>query len=171
VKSAPFVVTSTVTYPGDMDELLLHTTDVSLTYSATTVVVLKRHLRYPSDADNAEKPLPDTVTGVPPSDTDDTGHTDDTAADTTYVYSTPLELNCCPFNDTSKRRGPTPDDAADAHSSRLLSTCRPTTVLLLSSKRHTRLDDSRKPAPNTLRRVPPDTGPSIGCTELTHKVE
>ena len=93
VKSTPFVVTSTVTYPGDMDELLLHTTDVSLTYSATTVVVLKRHLRYPSDADNAEKQLPDTVTGVPPSDTDDTGHTDDTAADTTYVYSTPLELN------------------------------------------------------------------------------
>ena len=127
-----------------MDELLLHTTDVSLTYSATTVVVLKRHRRYPSDADNAEKPLPDTVTGVPPSDTDDMGHTDDTAADTTYVYSTPLELNCWPFNDTSTERGPTPDDTADEHSTRPESTNRADTVLLASSTRHTSVDDSRK---------------------------
>jgi len=122
----------------------LHTTDEALTYSATTVVVLKRQRRYPRDADCALNPLPDTVTGVPPSVTDTNGHTDDTAADATYVYSTPLELNCCPFRDTSRRRAPTPDETAEAHSSSEESTTRATTVLLLSSKRHTRVDDSRK---------------------------
>jgi hypothetical protein len=47
VKSTPFVVTSTDTYPGTDDSLLLHTTDVLLTYSARTDVVLKRQRWYP----------------------------------------------------------------------------------------------------------------------------
>jgi len=78
------------------------------------------------------------------SDTDVNGHTDDTDAEATYVYSTPLELNCCPFRDTSTRRAPTPVDTADAHSNRRKSMNRATTVLLLSSNRHTKVDDSRK---------------------------
>jgi len=122
VKSTPFVVTSTDTYPDDDDALLLQTTNDSLTYMPTTVVVLKRHRRYPRDSDNEEKPLPDTVTGVLASATQIAGDTDDTAADGTYVYSTPLELNCCPFTETSTRRAPTPDDTADAHSTRPEST-------------------------------------------------
>ena len=124
--------------------MLLHKTREELRKRATTDVVLKRQRRYPRDSDTGMKPLPDTVTGVLTSDTAVKGHTDDTDADDTYVYSTPLELNCWPFKDTSTRRAPTPDDTADAHSTRPESMYRPTTVLLLSSKRHTRDDDSRK---------------------------
>jgi hypothetical protein len=57
--------------------------DVSLTHAARTDVVLKRHIKYPSDSDTDWKPLPDTVTGVLASDTAVEGHTDDTAADDT----------------------------------------------------------------------------------------
>ena len=64
VKSTPFVLTSTNTYPANDDAVLLHTSDVSPTYCARAVVVLNRQSRYPSDSETAEKPLPDTVTGV-----------------------------------------------------------------------------------------------------------
>jgi len=37
------VLTSTDTYPADDDDVLLHTTALSLTYTADTDVVLKRH--------------------------------------------------------------------------------------------------------------------------------
>ena len=117
--------------------------DVSLTKAARTDVVLKRHTKYPSDSDTDWKPLPDTVTGVLASDTAVEGHTDDTAADATYVNSTPLELNCCPFRETSTRRIIAADCIGVAHSSWLASTYRATTVLLLS-KRHASVDDSRK---------------------------
>ena len=83
VKSRPFVLTSTDTTPGSDTEELLHTMDVSLTHAARTDVVLKRHIKYPSDSDTDWKPLPDTVTGVLASDTAVEGHTDDTAADDT----------------------------------------------------------------------------------------
>ena len=72
----------------------LHTTADSLTYAAGTTVVLKRHSSAPDASAAAEKPLPTTVTGVPPSDTPREGHTDDTAADARYVNDTLLDENC-----------------------------------------------------------------------------
>jgi hypothetical protein len=72
------------------------------------------------------------------------GHTDDTDADATYVYSTPLELNCWPFMEIKTEDNPAPDDTADEHSTQPESMYRADTVLLASSKRHTSVDDSRK---------------------------
>jgi hypothetical protein len=96
----------------------LHNTTDSLTYSAPTDVLPNRQRRYPRDADTTLKPEPDTVTDVLASDTAADGHTDDTDADAMYVYCTPLELNCCPFRDTSNARAPTPADTPAEHSTR-----------------------------------------------------
>jgi hypothetical protein len=52
------------------------------------------------------------------SDTAADGHTDDTDADATYVYCTPLELNCCPFRDTSKSLATAPACTGEEHSTR-----------------------------------------------------
>ena len=49
---------------------------------------------YVGDSADDEKPLPSTVTGVPPSATPWAGHTDDTAAAGRYVNVTPLDENC-----------------------------------------------------------------------------
>jgi hypothetical protein len=87
------VLTSTGAYPA-ADAVELHTTADSLTYAADTTVELKRHRSAPDASAAAEKPLPNTVTGVPPSATPRTGHTDDTAADGRYVNATPLDENC-----------------------------------------------------------------------------
>ena len=93
VYSCPLVLTSTATYPAD-DAVVLHTSDDSLTYAATTDVALKRQRSAPSASAASEKPLPSTVTGVPPSEAPRNGHTDDTAADGRYVNATPLDENC-----------------------------------------------------------------------------
>ena len=93
VYSCPFVLTSTGTYPAAA-AVVLHTTDDSLTYDASTDVALKRQRSAPSASAASEKPLPTTVTGVPPSDAPRTGHTDETAAAGRYVNATPLDENC-----------------------------------------------------------------------------
>jgi len=96
----------------------LHTTTDSLTYAAATDVLPKRQRRYPRDSDTTLKPEPDTVTDVLASDTAADGHTDETDADAMYVYCTPLELNCCPFRDTSNARESASVDTAAEHSRR-----------------------------------------------------
>ena len=93
VKSSPLPLTSSATCPAAAS-VLLHTTAVLLTSDARTTLPLKRHCRYPSPSDTAEKPLPCTVTDVPPSDAPRSGHTDDTASAAWYVNATPLALNC-----------------------------------------------------------------------------
>ena len=115
VKSRPFVLTSMPTYPA-ADCVELHTSVDSLTYAPRTTDALKRHCSAPSDSADAEKPLPYTVTGVPPSTTPCDGDTDDTAAAAVYVNATPLVENCCAFIDTSTTREPAPLDAGDTHS-------------------------------------------------------
>ena len=87
------MLTSTGTYPLDAREEL-HTSAVSDTYAAVTIDVPNRHSRPPSASADDEKPLPTTVTGVPPSDTPREGHTDDTAADARYVNDTLLDEYC-----------------------------------------------------------------------------
>ena len=76
------------------DDVELHTTADSLTYEADTTVALKRHRNAPSASADDEKPLPSTVTGVPPSDAPRTGHTDDTAAAGRYVNIAAPKENC-----------------------------------------------------------------------------
>ena len=94
VYSRPFVLTSTTAWPAD-DAVLLHATTDSLTYAAATDVALKRHRSEPDASAADEKPLPSTVTGVPPSAAPLGGHTDDTAADGRYVKKMPsLCANC-----------------------------------------------------------------------------
>ena len=115
VYSRPLVLTSTMAYPG-RDAVVLHTNADSLTYKARTDVVLKRQRSAPSAAADEEKPLPMTVTGVPPSAAPRDGHTDDTDAAGRYVNAKPLAENCCPLSDTSTRREPDDDDGGAAHS-------------------------------------------------------
>ena len=165
--SCPLVLTSTDTYPGD-DAVVLHTSDDSLTYAATTDVALKRQRSAPSASAASEKPLPTTVTGVPPSDAPRTGHTDETAAAGRYVNATPLDENCCPFIDTSTRRRA----RRRRRRRRALGHTRPTTraaaVAPLDSKRQRIVADSRNvDGPNTDTRVPPATGPDGGTSALT----
>jgi len=80
-------------YPADA-AVELHMSAVSLTYIATIVVLLKRHSNAPIASAADEKPLPSTVTGVPPSATPRVGHTDDTAGAGRYVKLTPLDVYC-----------------------------------------------------------------------------
>ena len=115
VYSRPFVLTSTVAKPL-ADAVVLHTTADALTYAAGTIVELKRHIRPPDASDEDVNPLPNTVTGVPPSATPREGHTADTEAIARYVKDTPLDENCWPFIDTSNTREPAPDDGGAAHS-------------------------------------------------------
>ena len=116
VYSRPFVLTSTSAYPA-RDALVLHTSADALTYAAASALELKRQRSAPADSADAEKPLPSTVTRVPPSDTPRDGHTDDTESAGRYVNATPHDENCWPFIDTSTSRAPEPDDRGDAHSS------------------------------------------------------
>ena len=168
VYSWPFVLTSTGTYPAD-DAVVLHTSDDSLTYDATTDVALNRQRSAPSDSAESEKPLPATVTGVPPSDAPRTGHTDESAHAGRYVNDTPLDENCCPFIDTSTRRRPDDDDDDDAHSATPQPTTRAAVVATLDSKRQRIVADSRKllGEPKTETRVPPESGPDGGISALT----
>jgi len=102
-------------YPRD-DRVELHMIADSLTYEAATTNESNRHSNDPVASADDENPLPSTVTGVPPSAAPRTGHTDDTAGAGRYVKLTPLDVNCCPFIDTSTYRSPEPLDAGDAHS-------------------------------------------------------
>ena len=168
VYSRPLVLTSTDAYPAD-DAVALHASADSLTYAAATTVALKRQRSAPDASAAAEKPPPTTVSGVPPSDAPRDGHTDDTDDDGRYVNATPLDENCCPFIDTSTRRGPDDDDGGAAHSAIPGPTTRAAAVATLDSKRQRIVADSRKlpDEPKTDTRVPPDTGPDGGTTSLT----
>ena len=116
VYSRPLVLTSTDAYPaGARGEW--HTSADSLTYVARVTDAFHAHSSSDASDAAAEKPLPSTVTGVPPSDAPRDGHTDETAAAGRYVKRTPLDENCCPFIDTSSHREPAPDDGGAAHSS------------------------------------------------------
>ena len=91
--SRPFVLTSTDTYP-EAARVEWHTSADSLTYAAAVADAFHRHSSAPDASAAAEKPLPSTVTGVPPSAAPRDGHTDDTAAAGRYVKRTPLDENC-----------------------------------------------------------------------------
>ena len=116
VYSRPLVLTSTDAYPAD-DAVALHASADSLTYAAATTVALKRQRSAPSASAADEKPLPTTVSGVPPSDAPLEGHTDDTAHARRYVNAASPRANCWPFADSATRRAPDDDDGGDAHSS------------------------------------------------------
>ena len=116
VYSRPFVLTSTDAAPA-ADAVALHVITDSLTYAADTTVALMRHRSAPNASAADEKPLPTTVSGVPPSDAPRTGHTDDTAAAGRYVNNASLAANCCPFAEIHIVRRPAEDDAGDEHSS------------------------------------------------------
>ena len=116
VYSRPFVPTSTDTWPV-VDAVTLHEIADSLTYAAGTTVLLKRHRSAPIDSAADEKPLPSTVSGVPPSDAPDKGHTDETAAAGRYVNEALLCENCWPLADSDTPRAPADDDGGDEHSS------------------------------------------------------
>jgi hypothetical protein len=72
----------------------LHTSADSLTYAAGVTDAFQRHSSAPAASAPAEKPLPSTVTGVPPSAAPRVGESDDTAAAGWYVKRTPLDENC-----------------------------------------------------------------------------
>ena len=167
--SRPFVLTSTDTYPAEpepnVDEL--HTSADSLTYDAADHDAFQPHSSKPADSAEAEKPLPSTVTGVPPSAAPRDGLNDDTDAAARYVNDTPLAQNCWPFIDTDTKRPPMPVEGGDAHSSWPTPTYRAAAVRPLDSNRQRNEDDSTNPEPSTATRVPPTTGPADGASELT----
>ena len=140
-------------------------------YAADTLVLLKRHRSAPIDSAADEKPLPSTVSGVPPSDVPDNGHTDETDAAGRYVNATPLSANCWPFAESDKRRAAADDDGGDEQSRWPELMTRARDVAPLPSRRQRRVADSRKPDPMTDKRVPPDTGPAGGTSSLTNHAE
>ena len=93
VCSRPFVLTSTEATPA-ADAVVLHVSADSLTYAAATTVAFRRQRSAPSASADDEKPLPSTVSGVPPSDAPLNGHTDDTAANGRYVNVALLGAYC-----------------------------------------------------------------------------
>ena len=72
----------------------MHARADSLRYAAGADVPLKRQRRAPIDSAADEKPLPSTVSGVPPSDAPDNGHTDETDAAGRYVNEASEVANC-----------------------------------------------------------------------------
>ena len=113
------------------------------------------------------KPLPSSVTGVPPSTTPRGGCTVDTAASGRYVYSTPLVLYCWPLCDNPSGVEIATLDAGATHSSCLELTKRAMLVMPAPPSRQRNVADSGKGVPCTVSRVPPDTGPEDGSTALT----
>ena len=93
VYSRPFVLASTDAYPAGA-RVVLHTSVDSSTYAAAVEDAFQPHSSAPAASADAEKPLPRTVTGVPPSAAPRVGETDDTAAAGRYVKRTPLDENC-----------------------------------------------------------------------------
>ena len=160
------MLTSTRTAPA-VATLALHSSADALKCAPTTDVASKWHSAAPSADADADSPLPSTVSAVPPDDTPMAGHTDDTVADARYVKRTPHDEYCCPFDDTSSRRAPTPDDGADAHSSCVALTRRAHAVEPLDSKRQRSAASVANAAPDTATRVPPASGPAAGRSALT----
>ena len=119
--------------------------------SSTVPLLDSKRQRNVDDAAGEKKPLPNTVTGVPPSDAPRGGHTDETAGAGMYVNDAPLDENCCPFIDTSSRRAPAPDAGGAAHSSCRALTRRAAAVEPLASKRQRSVSASGNAAPPTDR--------------------
>ena len=65
---------------------------IELRHAAATDVLLKRHHKYPSSAARGEKPLPVTLTKVPPSIGPRLGSSARTAAGCWYSNCTPVAL-------------------------------------------------------------------------------
>ena len=151
---------------ADDDAVELHATADSLTYVARTNEAPTRHRSAPNASADDEKPLPSTVKGVPPSDAPRSGHTDETDTPGRYVKANALHTNCSPFADSASRRAPDDDDEGDAHSSWRPPMRRAAAVALLPSKRQRSLKPSTNTPPNTDTRLPPDTGPAGGTSEL-----
>ena len=150
---------------------MLHASADSLAYAAGTLVPLKRHRSAPNDSAAGEKPLPSSVSGVPPSDAPDDGHTDETVAAGRYVNATALAANCWPLAESENRREPDDDDGGEAHSSWPELMRRAAAEIPLPSRRQRKVADSWKPDPSTDSRVPPDTGPAGGTSSLTYNAE
>ena len=74
VYSFALLLTSTRTLPAAL-RVELHTTALELIHTARRVVEPMRHVSMPDASDDDEKPLPCTVTGVPPSDSTADGST------------------------------------------------------------------------------------------------
>ena len=172
--SRPLVLTSTDARPdAAATRADSHTSADSLTYVARVTDSAPSHPHTSSAASAAddEKPLPSTVTGVPPSDAPRDGHADDTAAAGRYVKRTPPladEENCSPFIDTSTTRAPAPLDGGDAHSIWPSPMRRAAAVAPLASKRQRSVGASPNDTPISATRVPPATGPAAGTTALTY---
>jgi hypothetical protein len=73
---------------------VLHTTADLLAYAAADILPLILHRNAPDASADDENPLPTTISGVPPSDTTRTGHTDDSDIDGRYVNAALLCANC-----------------------------------------------------------------------------
>ena len=111
--------TSTATKP-DVDAVALHIIVVSLTYSACTTVALNRQHSALGLFAMAAKPLPNTVTGVPPSTTPLAGDMKETAAATVYAKLRRDCEYCWPLMDTSTCLGVAVLDGGAMHSIWLL---------------------------------------------------
>jgi hypothetical protein len=85
-------------------------------YNAGAKDALSRHNNELIASAAAKKPLPNTVTGVPPSITPCAGDRNDTATATAYMKLRPLVDHCCPFIDTSTDRWLAPFDGGVKHS-------------------------------------------------------
>ena len=86
-----FWVTSTLVTPAACRGAM-QCSSVALRHAAATDVLLKRHHTYPSSAARAEKPLPVTLTNVPPSIGPRLGSSARTATGCWYSKCTPVEL-------------------------------------------------------------------------------
>ncbi|MEC8582901.1 MAG: hypothetical protein VXZ18_19410, partial [Pseudomonadota bacterium] len=163
---------------NDHDAVTLHTTAPSDTRTAATSDDPARHRTTPTHDDEHDRPTPRTVTATDDDDDDDDdddahqprdGHADDARADRAYVNDDDDALNCCAFTDTSARRRPATDRAADPHSTSDPPTHRPTDAPPPPTpSRQRTVDVSRTREPHTHTRVPPSTHPADGDTPLTH---
>jgi hypothetical protein len=83
LKSTPLFVTSSTREPT-FDGGVVHKTSVADTYVALAVTRPKRHLRF----EEQTKPLPKTLTTVPPASEPDVGMAEVTTASSTKEYFT-----------------------------------------------------------------------------------
>jgi hypothetical protein len=83
-KSRPFVLNSMIDTPGDIAGVMQIAEDSS-NGCASTSTWSKRHLIASTAQSTVEKPLPVTVTGVPPSAAPRNGQTADSVAGALYV--------------------------------------------------------------------------------------
>ena len=171
VYSRPFVLALTATGPIHRSAVDEHISADSVTYEATLDDASHEHVKpnvgkTPNGA--REKPCPNSVTGVPPSDAPRDGHTDDRDATDRYMKRTPPDdENCCPLGDTSNECVPVPAAGGDVHSSCALPTRRATTSTPSDSKRQRSLATVANDETRSNTRVPPATGPTDGFNALT----